>query len=76
MDEESKTEIDTVTDQQSKTGDSDVSSSSSESDEQTVEESSSLMAAPTTGGSELADPRPEFRDSVLSANALILDDTE
>jgi hypothetical protein len=75
-DEESKTEIDTVMDQGSRNGDSEeVSSSSSESEEQIIEAPSDLMAAPTTG-SEHADSLPDFRYSVLSANALILDDTE
>jgi hypothetical protein len=75
MDEESKTEIDTVNDQDSRNGDSEVSSSSSEFDEQTNEAASPLMAAPTTG-SEPVHQLPEYSHSILSANALILDDPE
>lgn len=76
MDEESKTENETVIDQESRTGDSEVSSSSSETDEQIIiETDDNLMAAPTTG-SEPAEALPEFRNSVLSASALVVDDTE
>jgi hypothetical protein len=75
MSEESKTEEDTARDQTSRTGDSEKSSSSEESDEQTNDDASLLMAAPNTGG-EHGDSHPDFRDSVLSASALNLDDTE
>ena len=67
--EETKTELDTVNDQESKFDQSEVSSDSSE--QETNYEPSPLLA-PTTG----EDPNPDFRNSILSANALTLDDVQ
>ena len=69
--EETKTEIDTVTDQESKFDQSEVSSSSSENEENNFDPS--MMIAPTTGNDQVP---PDFRHSVLSANALTLDDIQ
>ena len=66
--EETKTELDTVNDQESKFDQSEVSSSDSEPGD-TNYEPSPLLAQPETGG----DP-PEFRHSILSPDALTLDD--
>lgn len=67
--EETKTELDTVNDQESKFDQSEVSSSDSEPGDTNYEPSPHL-AQPATGG----DPLPEFRHSILSPDALTLDD--